>query len=112
MDIRKRFKVEVGLSDHTPGIGAAVAAVAYGASIIEKHFTLSRKDGGLDDSFSINPDELYSLVQETKRAWASIGKKFYGILNSRKVQFLYLKDQFILQRKLKKENYLQKIISK
>ena len=89
LDIRKRFKVEVGLSDHTPGIGAAVAAVAYGASIIEKHFTLSRKDGGLDDSFSINPDELYSLVQETKRAWASIGKKFYGILNSEKGSLIF-----------------------
>ena len=89
LDIRKRFKVEVGLSDHTPGIGAAVAAVAYGASIIEKHFTLNRKGGGLDDSFSINPDELYSLVQETKRAWASIGKKFYGILNSEKGSLIF-----------------------
>ena len=89
LDIRKRFKVEVGLSDHTPGIGAAVAAVAYGASIIEKHFTLSRNDGGLDDPFSINPDELYSLVQETKRAWASIGKKFYGILNSERGSLIF-----------------------
>jgi len=89
LDIKKRFNVEVGLSDHTPGIGASIAAVAYGASIIEKHFTLSRNDGGLDDSFSINPDELYSLVHETKRAWASIGKKFYGILNSEKGSLIF-----------------------
>lgn len=101
LDLKKRFNVEVGLSDHTPGIGASIAAVAYGASIIEKHFTLSRGDGGLDDSFSINPDELYNLVNETRRAWLSLGKKFYGILDSEKGSLIF-KRSIYSSRNIKK----------
>ena len=89
IDLKKRLKIEIGLSDHTPGIGASVAAVAYGASIIEKHFTLNKNDGGLDDSFSIDPDDLYNLVNETRRAWSSLGKKFYGILKSEKGSMIF-----------------------
>ena len=61
-DLRKNYKVEIGLSDHTPGIGAAVAAISYGATIIEKHFTLDKNAGGFDDIFSMDPDEFKSLV--------------------------------------------------
>ena len=89
LDIKKRFKVEVGLSDHTPGIGVAIAAIAFGASIIEKHFTLNKEDGGLDDSFSIDPTELSNLVCESKRAWKSIGKIFYGISKSEKGSLIF-----------------------
>jgi pseudaminic acid synthase len=76
--MRKLFNCEVGLSDHTLGIGAAVAAVAVGASVIEKHFTLSRADGGVDSAFSLEPSELSSLVSETKRAFQALGEISYG----------------------------------
>ena len=71
--IREMFGCEVGLSDHTMGIGAAVAAVAHGATVIEKHLTLSRAEGGVDSAFSIEPNEMMSLVVETERAWQSLG---------------------------------------
>jgi N-acetylneuraminate synthase len=77
-DLRDRFECEVGLSDHTMGVGAAVAAVAHGATVVEKHFTLSRADGGVDSAFSLEPEELRSLVTETERAWQSLGKVAYG----------------------------------
>lgn len=72
------FQLQVGLSDHTMGVGAAIAAVAHGATVIEKHFTLSRADGGVDSTFSLEPDELKMLTVETKRAWQSLGKITYG----------------------------------
>jgi N-acetylneuraminate synthase len=76
--MRELFDCEVGLSDHTMGIGSAVAAVAHGATVIEKHFTLSRSDGGVDSAFSLEPNELKSLVVETNRAWQSLGSVVYG----------------------------------
>lgn len=76
--MRELFGCEVGLSDHTMGIGAAVAAVALGATVIEKHFTLSRSEGGVDAAFSLEPHELTALVVETKRAWHAIGEVKYG----------------------------------
>ncbi len=69
----------VGLSDHTMGIGASVAAVALGARVIEKHFTLSRAEGGVDSAFSLEPAELSALVTETERAYLSLGYIQYGI---------------------------------
>ena len=69
----------VGLSDHTMGIGASVAAIALGARVIEKHFTLSRADGGVDSAFSLEPSELKNLVIETERAFLALGKIQYGI---------------------------------
>lgn len=76
--MRDLFGVDVGLSDHTLGVGAAVAAVALGATVIEKHFTLRRADGGLDAAFSMEPEELAALVRETERAWQSLGTIAYG----------------------------------
>ncbi|MFJ8234646.1 pseudaminic acid synthase [Ureibacillus sp. NPDC094379] len=76
--MRELFDVQVGLSDHTMGIGVAVASVALGATIIEKHFTLSRADGGVDSAFSMEPNEMKALVIETERAWQAMGKVTYG----------------------------------
>jgi N-acetylneuraminate synthase len=76
--MRALFDCEVGLSDHTMGVGVAVASVAFGASAIEKHFTLRRSDGGVDASFSIEPEELRALVIEAERAWQALGKVHYG----------------------------------
>ncbi len=76
--MREAFACPVGLSDHTPGIGVAVAAAALGACVIEKHFTLRRADGGVDAAFSLQPEELAALVRETARAWQAIGEPRYG----------------------------------
>jgi pseudaminic acid synthase len=73
------FRCQVGLSDHTMGVGASVAAVAVGATVIEKHFTLRRADGGVDSAFSLEPEELKSLVVETERAFLAMGAVQYGI---------------------------------
>jgi pseudaminic acid synthase len=75
--LRDAFNVQVGLSDHTMGVGVSVASVALGAVFIEKHFTLSRADGGVDSAFSLEPEELKSLVVETERAWQGLGKISY-----------------------------------
>ncbi|MBD9404208.1 pseudaminic acid synthase [Acidovorax sp. ACV02] len=76
--MRDLFGCEVGLSDHTMGVGAAVAGVALGATVIEKHFTLARADGGVDSTFSLEPQEFRVLVDETERAWRSLGSVQYG----------------------------------
>lgn len=71
--LAEKFKVPVGLSDHTLGTTASVAAVALGACVIEKHFTLSRVDKGPDCDFSLEPQELKRLCEEAKAAWAALG---------------------------------------
>jgi len=76
--LRELFRCEVGLSDHTMGIGASVAATALGATVIEKHFTLRRADGGVDSAFSMEPEEMAALVIETGRAHAALGGIHYG----------------------------------
>lgn len=76
--MRNLFNTEVGISDHTLGIGVALGSIALGATVIEKHFTLSRKDGGVDSTFSLEPDEMHSLVVEGERAWQALGKITYG----------------------------------
>lgn len=75
------FDTIVGLSDHTLGIGVAIASVSLGARVIEKHFTLRRADGGVDSAFSIEPDELKMLVEESERAFLSLGKVQYDVQN-------------------------------
>ncbi|GIO86599.1 sialic acid synthase [Paenibacillus faecis] len=72
------FNCQVGISDHTMGVGVSVASVALGATVIEKHFTLSRAEGGVDSAFSLEPDELQALVVESERAWQALGTISYG----------------------------------
>jgi len=72
-DLAEKFKSPVGLSDHTMGTTAAIVGVALGASVIEKHVTLSRQDEGVDGSFSLEPDELQDLCRQTKDAWQALG---------------------------------------
>ncbi|WP_445505601.1 pseudaminic acid synthase [Niallia sp. 03091] len=76
--MRQAFNCQVGLSDHTMGTGVTVASVALGATVIEKHFTLSRAEGGVDAAFSMEPHEMKLLVEETERAWQAIGQVTYG----------------------------------
>ena len=76
--MRDLFSCQVGLSDHTTGIGTAVAAVALGATVIEKHFTLDRSDGGVDSAFSLDPEEMALLVDAAHQAWRSLGRVHYG----------------------------------
>lgn len=76
--LKQLFDCEVGLSDHTQGVGVAVAAVALGASIVEKHFVLDRSEGGVDAEFSLEPAEFKQLVDECRRAQVAIGKVHYG----------------------------------
>ena len=76
-NMRQTFKTEVGLSDHTMGVGVALASIAMGATVIEKHFTLKRSDGGVDSAFSMEPAEFKLLVEESEKAWLSIGQVSY-----------------------------------
>lgn len=80
--MRRLFRSPVGLSDHTQGIGVAVASVSFGACIIEKHITLSRADGGVDAEFSLEPPEFKSLVLEARRAWLGLGSCRIGYTDS------------------------------
>jgi len=93
--LQKMFNCIVGLSDHTMGIGVAVAAVALGARVIEKHFTLNRSDGGVDSAFSLEPDELKLLVIETERAFLSLGDVQYGIQKAESKSVLFKRSIYI-----------------
>lgn len=95
--LTKLFECQVGLSDHTMGTGVSVASVALGATFIEKHFTLDRRDGGVDSSFSLEPHELESLVKETERAWQSLGKITYGPSAEEKNSLKYRRSLYIVK---------------
>jgi len=95
--MQELFNCEVGLSDHTMGVGAAVAAVAHGATVIEKHFTLCRADGGVDTAFSLEPEEMKQLVIETERAWQSLGCVTYGPTEAEKQSLKFRRSLYIAQ---------------
>ncbi|PJZ02005.1 pseudaminic acid synthase [Bacillus vallismortis] len=93
--MKQLFNCQVGLSDHTMGTGVAVASVALGATVIEKHFTLSRADGGVDSAFSLEPLELEELVVETKRAWQALGRITYGPTSEEKASLTFRRSIYV-----------------
>ena len=95
--MRELFNCFTGLSDHTGGKGAAVASVALGARVIEKHFTLNREDGGVDSAFSIEPDELKALVVESERAWESLGEVKYDVLKEENASLRFKRSIYIVK---------------
>lgn len=96
-NMRDLFDCQIGLSDHTLGIGVSIASVALGATFIEKHFTLCRADGGIDSNFSLEPDELKNLVRETERAWQALGTVSYGPRENEKTSFAHRRSLYVAQ---------------
>ena len=95
--LKDLFNVQVGLSDHTMGIGVSVASVALGATFVEKHFTLNRNDGGVDAAFSMEPQEMQQLVIETQRAWQGLGKISYGVTEAEKKSIAFRRSIYVVQ---------------
>jgi N-acetylneuraminate synthase len=93
--MRALFGCEVGLSDHTFGIGAGVASVALGATVIEKHFTLSRAEGGVDSTFSMEPAEMAALVVESERAWMALGEVSYGLTEKERKSTIFRRSLYV-----------------
>ncbi|MET3665453.1 pseudaminic acid synthase [Caulobacter sp. 1776] len=94
-DMAARFGCPIGLSDHTPGTAASVAAVTLGACAVEKHFTLARADGGPDAGFSLEPAEFKALVDDTKNAWASLGAAHYDVLGAEQGSLLFRRSLYV-----------------
>ena len=95
--LRQLFDCEVGLSDHTMGVGVSIASVALGATVIEKHFTLKRADGGVDSAFSMEPGEMTQLVVETERAWQALGQVSYGPTEAEKKSLQYRRSLYVIR---------------
>ena len=95
--LRQLFGCQVGISDHTLGIGVAVAAVALGATVIEKHLTLSREEGGVDAAFSLEPEEMKALVDESKRAWQAMGTIHYGPTEKEKESLQFRRSLYVVK---------------
>ncbi len=95
--MRNLFKCEVGLSDHTMGIGVSVSSVSLGATVIEKHFTLDRSEGGVDSTFSMEPKEMSDLVIETERAWQALGDVHYGVTEAEKKSLAFRRTLYIVK---------------
>lgn len=95
--MRELFGCEVGLSDHTMGVGVSVASVALGATVIEKHFTLNRADGGVDSTFSMEPSEMAQLVLETQRAWQALGSVSYGATAAEEKSIVFRRSLYVVK---------------
>jgi pseudaminic acid synthase len=96
-DLAARFGVVSGLSDHTMGSAASVAAVSIGACVIEKHFTLARADGGPDSAFSLEPHEFKALVQDCKDAWRALGVVGYDLKGSENGSIVFRRSLYVVQ---------------
>ena len=108
--MRALFNCHVGLSDHTMGIGAAVAAVTLGARVVEKHFTLRRADGGVDSAFSLEPEELAALVTETERAFLSLGGVQLCVQKSEEKSIRFKRSVYVVEDIKTGESFTEKNI--
>lgn len=106
--MRDLYSCMIGLSDHTLGIGVSIASVAMGATVIEKHFTLNRADGGVDSAFSMEPHEMKSLVEESERAMLGMGKIQYGVQKDEVKSLLYKRSIYIAEDIKAGEEYTKK----
>ena len=104
--MRDLFDCEIGLSDHTLGCGVAVASVALGARVVEKHFIMARSDGGPDSLFSLEPPEMRALVEETERAWQSLGEVKYGPSDAKEEKSKQFRRSLYIVKNLKKGEVL------
>ena len=104
--LARLFDVKVGLSDHTLGIGAAIASVALGANVIEKHVTLSRAEGGVDAAFSMEPHEMKQLVDEVKTASLALGNVHYGVSSKQEEKSKVFKRSIYAIKDIKKGDKL------
>lgn len=95
--MKELFHCRVGLSDHTLGIGAAVASIALGGTVVEKHFTLSRAEGGVDSAFSLEPDEMALLVRECNTAWQALGHISYEVAEQEKNSLKFRRSLYIVE---------------
>jgi pseudaminic acid synthase len=96
-DLAERFGVVTGLSDHTFGSAVAVASIALGGCVVEKHFTLRRADGGPDSAFSLEPEEFKSLVVDCKRAWRALGKATYDLQGCEKGSLAFRRSIYVVR---------------
>ncbi|MBV7264810.1 pseudaminic acid synthase [Erythrobacter ani] len=96
-DLANRFDVVSGLSDHTSGSPVAVASIALGGAVVEKHFTLRRADGGPDSAFSLEPEEFTALVRDCKRAWRALGKATYDLQGSESASIQFRRSLYIVR---------------
>jgi pseudaminic acid synthase len=95
--LKQLFNCRVGLSDHTLGIGVSIASVAMGAEVIEKHFTTRRADGGVDSTFSMEPEEMKALVVESERAYLALGQIKYGVQDSEKKNSQHKRSVYVVK---------------
>jgi pseudaminic acid synthase len=105
-NMRELFGTQVGLSDHTMGIGVAVASVALGATVIEKHFTLNRSDGGVDSAFSLEPQEMAALVRESECAAKALGNIHYGVSSAKEERSRIFRRSLYITRDLREGDVL------
>lgn len=94
--MEKMFRCPIGLSDHTMGIGVSVTAIAFGACVIEKHFTLSRAEGGVDSAFSMEPAELKSLVEESERAFLALGEVQLSVQANEQKSLIFKRSLYVV----------------
>lgn len=103
--LHELFHVSVGLSDHTLGLGVSLAAVALGACVIEKHFTLCRSEGGVDSAFSMEPAEMKLLVEESRKASKAIGRVWYGVSEKELASRKYRRSLYVVKDMKKGEAF-------